>query len=169
MLTLALADRSKAIARHMTMQNRFELVVDDLQLALRCFQTRCKQTLLLQVLRDKLLAEAEESVRLNADVAARWAHLFKVEVPQELQEQMQSQQAACDEIIASKDAIVADMRTQLHQKDDEYVRMLKQQGEDVDKLLASMQQQLEELQQAYRDELEQIDEAYMQVQCCYST
>lgn len=115
------------------------------------------------MLRDKLLAEAEESVRLNADVAARWAQLFKVEVPQELHQQMQSQQAACDEIIASKDAIVADMRTQLHQKDDEYVRMLKQQGEDVDKLLASMQQQLEELQQAYRDELVQIDEAYMQV------
>ena len=117
----------------------------------------------LQVLRDKLLAEAEESVRLNADVAARWAQLFRLEVPQELHQEMQSQQAACDEIIASKDAIVADMRAQLHQKDDEYVRMLKQQGEDVDSLLASMQKQLEDMQEAYRDELTQIDEAYMQV------
>lgn len=120
-------------------------------------------TLLAQVLRDKLLAEAEESVRLNADVAARWAQLFRLEVPQELHQEMQSQQAGCDEIIASKDAIVADMRAQLHQKDDEYVRMLKQQGEDVDSLLASMQKQLEEMQEAYRDELMQIDEAYMQV------
>ena len=123
----------------------------------------CFALSLLQVLRDKLLSEAEESVRLNAEVGARWAQLFRLEVPQELHHEMQSQQAACDDIIASKDAIVADMRAQLHQKDDEYVRMLKQQGEDVDRLLASMQQQLEEMQQAYRDELVQIDEAYMQV------
>ena len=76
---------------------------------------------------------------------------------------MLSQQAACDTIIASKDAIVAAMRGQLHQKDDEYVRMLKQQGEDIDSLLLNMGKQLEEMQTAYRDELSQIDSTYMQV------
>lgn len=76
---------------------------------------------------------------------------------------MLSQQAACDKIIASKDDIVAAMRAQLHEKDDEYVRMLKQQGEDVDQLLLNMGKQLDEMQTAYRNELAQIDEAYMQV------
>lgn len=87
----------------------------------------------------------------------------RLQVPQDLQREMLSQQAACDTIIASKDAIVAAMRGQLHQKDDEYVRMLKQQAEDVDLLLLNMGKQLEEMQTAYRDELAQIDGAYMQV------
>ena len=91
-----------------------------------------------------------------------WA-VCRLQVPQDLQREMQSQQAACDTIIASKDAIVAAMRAQLHQKDDEYVRMLKQQGEDVDLLLLNMGKHLEEMQTAYRDELAQIDGAYMQV------
>ena len=119
--------------------------------------------LCLQVLRDRLLTEAESSVQLNAQVASRWGHLFRLEVPQELHQEMLSQQAACDTIIASKDAIVAAMRSQLHDKDDEYVRMLKQQGEDVDLLLLNMGKQLEEMQTAYRNELAQIDDAYMQV------
>ena len=119
--------------------------------------------LCLQVLRDRLLTEAESSVQLNAQVASRWGHLFRLEVPQELHQEMLSQQAACDTIIASKDAIVAAMRSQLHDKDDEYVRMLKQQGEDVDLLLLNMGKQLEEMQMAYRNELAQIDDAYMQV------
>ena len=116
-----------------------------------------------QVLRERLLTEAESSVQLNAEVASRWGHLFRLEVPQELHQEMLSQQAACDTIIASKDAIVAAMRSQLHDKDDEYVRMLKQQGEDVDLLLLNMGKQLEEMQTAYRNELAQIDDAYMQV------
>jgi len=130
------------------------------------------------VLRERLLTEAESSVQLNAEVASRWGHLFRLEVPQELHQEMLSQQAACDTIIASKDAIVAAMRSQLHDKDDEYVRMLKQQGEDVDLLLLNMGKQLEEMQTAYRNELAQIDDAYMQVCvlglmsgciCCTST
>lgn len=96
--------------------------------------------------------------------------MCRLQVPQDLQQEMLNQQAACDTIIASKDAIVAAMRAQLHQKDDEYVRMLKQQGEDVDLLLLNMGKQLEEMQTAYRDELAQIDDAYMQVHTppCYS-
>ena len=114
-------------------------------------------------MRERLLTEAESSVQLNAEVASRWGYLFRLEVPQELHQQMLSQQAACDKIIASKDDIVAAMRAQLHEKDDEYVRMLKQQGEDVDQLLLNMGKQLDEMQTAYRNELAQIDEAYMQV------
>lgn len=95
--------------------------------------------------------------------------LCRLQVPQDLQREMLSQQAACDTIIASKDAIVAAMQGQLHQKDDEYVRMLKQQGEDVDLLLLNMGKQLEEMQTAYRDELAQIDDAYMQVHTARSS
>lgn len=117
----------------------------------------------VQALRERLLNEAEASVQLNCEVAARWAHLFQLNVPQELQQEMVNQQAACDTIIASKDAIVTAVRAQLREKDDEYVRMLKQQGEDIDLLLLNMGKQVEDMQAAYHDELAQIDDAYMQV------
>ena len=117
----------------------------------------------MQALRERLLNEAEASVQLNSEVAARWAHLFQLNVPQELHQEMLNQQAACDTIIASKDAIVTSVRAQLREKDDEYVRMLKQQGEDIDLLLLNMGKQVEDMQTAYQDELAQIDDAYMQV------
>ena len=120
----------------------------------------------MQALRERLLTEAEASVQLNSEVAARWAHLFQLNVPQELHQEMLNQQAACDTIIASKDAIVTSVRAQLREKDDEYVRMLKQQGEDIDLLLLNMGKQVEDMQTAYQDQLAQIDDAYMQV--CFS-
>ena len=110
----------------------------------------------LQALRERLLNEAEASVQLNSEVAARWAHLFQLNVPQELHQEMLNQQAACDTIVTA-------VRAQLREKDDEYVRMLKQQGEDIDLLLLNMGKQVEDMQNAYHDELTQIDEAYMQV------
>ena len=55
-----------------------------------------------QVLRGKLLAEAEHSARRNATVAMRWADLFGIEVPQDLHAEIEQQRLACDKIISSK-------------------------------------------------------------------
>ena len=55
-----------------------------------------------QVLRGKLLAEAEHSARRNATVAMRWADLFGIEVPQDLHAEIEQQRLACDKIIGSK-------------------------------------------------------------------
>ena len=45
--------------------------------AVNAFAACSDACLTLQVLRDRLLAEAEASVQLNADVAGRWGRLFR--------------------------------------------------------------------------------------------
>ena len=119
--------------------------------------------MLLQVMRDKLLAGAEGSARDNAAIAGRWAELYALEVPQELQGEMHAQQAACAAIVQAKGGLVEEMKGELKGKDDEYVRTLKQQAEDVDLLLQYMSTQLEEMQTAYREELSEVESAFLQV------
>ena len=117
----------------------------------------------LQVMRDKLLAGAEGSACDNAAIAGRWAELYALEVPQELQGEMHAQQAACAAIVQAKGGLVEEMKGELKGKDDEYVRTLKQQAEDVDLLLQYMSTQLEEMQTAYREELSEVESAFLQV------
>ena len=119
--------------------------------------------MLLQVMRNKLLAGAEGSARDNAAIAGRWAELYALEVPQELQGEMHAQQAACAAIVQAKGGLVEEMKGELKGKDDEYVRTLKQQAEDVDLLLQYMSTQLEEMQTAYREELSEVESAFLQV------
>lgn len=116
-----------------------------------------------QVMRDKLLAGAEGSARDNGAIAGRWAELYALEVPQELQGEMHAQQAACAAIVQAKGGLVEEMKGELKGKDDEYVRTLKQQAEDVDLLLQYMSTQLEEMQTAYREELSEVESAFLQV------
>ena len=94
------------------------------------------------------------SSRENADVAARWANLYSVEVPQarefslpfyftslgllcgvpltpdasnaqDLMRMIAQQREACGAIIASKDNLIADLKNDLTSKDAEYVKVLR--------------------------------------------
>ncbi len=70
--------------------------------------------ILPQELRSRLLAEAEQSASANAAVAARWPALFHTDVPQELFAALEEQRAACEAIIGSKDALIADIQVHMH-------------------------------------------------------
>lgn len=61
---------------------------------------------MLQELRGKLLAEAEQSARHNAAVAMRWADLFSIEVPQDLYQEIEKQRQSCQKLISSKDKLI---------------------------------------------------------------
>lgn len=116
---------------------------------------------LLQELRAKLLAEAEQSARQNAAVAMRWADLFSIEVSQDLYEQIEKQRLACEKIITSKDKLVTEIKAELKRKDDDFVKTLKRQSEDVDALLQYMSTQYVEMQNGYREELDEIEAALL--------
>lgn len=60
-----------------------------------------------QDLRTAVLAEAEASAVANARVAGAWGGLFALEVPQALFAALEGQRAACEAVIASKDALIA--------------------------------------------------------------
>lgn len=109
----------------------------------------------------KLQHEALDSGAKNAAVEMRWADLFEYSMPQELNRELEAQNRACNEILASKDAVIREFQRQLKAKDEEYVIALKTQAEDIEKLLDRMGQQYREMQDEYENELEQMEDAFL--------
>ena len=124
-------------------------------------QRRTEEELKRQDLRARLLAEAEYSARRNAAVAMRWADLFATELPQVLDGQIAAQRANCEKIIASKEKLIADIKTELKAKDDEYDKALKTQAKDIDTLISAMGKQFRELQGVFAAELGDIEAAFL--------
>ncbi|ETI51010.1 hypothetical protein L917_05258 [Phytophthora nicotianae] len=110
---------------------------------------------------EKLQQEAIDSGAKNAAVEMRWADLFEFSMPQELHNELELQNRACAEILASKDAVIREFQNQLKAKDEEYVTALKIQAEEVEKLVDRMSQQYREMQDEYELELEQMEDAFM--------
>ncbi|KAL3660180.1 hypothetical protein V7S43_014711 [Phytophthora oleae] len=110
---------------------------------------------------EKLQQEAIDSGSKNAAVEMRWADLFEFSMPQELHNELELQNRACTEILASKDGVIREFQNQLKAKDEEYVTALKIQAEEVEKLVDRMSQQYREMQEEYELELEQMEDAFL--------
>lgn len=109
----------------------------------------------------KLQQEALTSAKANAAIEMKWTELLEKDIPQELFQEIQLQMQACSAIIASKDDLIKDFTKQLHAKDEEYVRALRQHSEDIDTLLSRIRSEFRELQVAYDQELDHIEESYL--------
>ena len=109
----------------------------------------------------RLQEEAIESGKRNAAVEMRWQELMSFNMPQELLRELNMQRAGCEAIISSKDSLISEFRLELKGKDEEYVKSLKQEGEDITQLISRMRKQYQDLQNEYGTELSQIEEAFM--------
>ena len=76
-----------------------------------------------------LRGEAVDSSSVVAALTARWAQLMDIEVPQDLQQALQAQQAACEGVLGRKGAVIEAARNILKAQDDEYVATLSAQAE----------------------------------------
>eukprot|EP00933_Yihiella_yeosuensis_P039320 TRINITY_DN3329_c0_g4_i2.p1 TRINITY_DN3329_c0_g4~~TRINITY_DN3329_c0_g4_i2.p1 ORF type:complete len:667 (-),score=185.13 TRINITY_DN3329_c0_g4_i2:153-2153(-) len=111
---------------------------------------------------EALQIEAVTSGRKNAAIEMKWADLLNMDIPQELNDQLQFQKNACKQIIESKDRRIADFQTELKNKDEEYIKMLKQQSADVTHLIVKKREQYHTLRRHYSQQLEEIEEAFEQ-------
>jgi len=109
---------------------------------------------------EALQIEAVTSGRKNAAIEMKWADLLNMDIPQELHEQLQMQKNACAQIIESKDRRIRDFQTELKNKDEEYVKMLKQQSTDITGLIKGMRDQYHMLRQDYEKQLGDIEGAF---------
>jgi dynein regulatry complex protein 1 len=109
---------------------------------------------------EALQIEAVTSGRKNAAIEMKWADLLNMDIPQELNDQLQLQKNACRQIIESKERRIADFQNELKNKDEEYIKMLKQQSTDVTDLIAKMREQYHSLRHHYEQQLEEIEEAF---------
>jgi len=111
---------------------------------------------------EALQIEAVTSGRKNAAIEMRWSELLSMDIPQELHEQLQKQKNACTQIIEGKDRRIRDFLTELKNKDEEYVRTLKQQSGDITSLITKMREQYHAMRRGYDQQLEEIEKAFEQ-------
>ena len=110
---------------------------------------------------EKLEAEANASVERFEEIMRRWDPALAKTIPQDLQEKLAEQKAACDAMRDEKDKLINDFQQELKCKDDQYVRDLKKQAEDVDLILERMEDQVKTIMRGYREELEEIEKAFV--------
>merc|ERR1740117_1537782 len=85
-----------------------------------------------------------------------------MDIPQELNDQLQFQVNACQQIIESKDRRIRDFQTELKNKDEEYIKMLKQQSADITTLIGKMREQYHTLRRHYEQQSADIEGAFEQ-------
>lgn len=115
-----------------------------------------------QMRRQKQLEEAQLSTKRNAAIAMQWAALYDHDIPQDVQQLLDEQKAKCDQIVASKDALINDMQVEIRVKDDETVKALKQQEKDTIQLVKTMGTQFDSLFNESARQLRAVENAFLQ-------
>ena len=105
-------------------------------------------------------AEANTGEERFEEIMKKWLQAKDRSVPQELQDLLQEQRAACSAMIDEKDKLIREFQEELKAKDDQYIKYLKKQAEDVDLILERLEEQTRTLLKAYNTELEQIERAF---------
>ena len=94
------------------------------------------------------------------EIMKKWSEGKDKKIPQEIQELLQQQRAACSAMTDEKDKLINEFQQELKAKDDQYVKHLKKQAEDVDLVLERMEEQAKTLMKAYHEELTQIETSF---------
>eukprot|EP00756_Hemistasia_phaeocysticola_P022811 Hpha_TRINITY_DN15858_c1_g1::TRINITY_DN15858_c1_g1_i2::g.190601::m.190601/K19754/DRC1; dynein regulatry complex protein 1 len=105
--------------------------------------------------------EAASSAKRNASVQMKWDALFQKTIPQDLLREINAQNDACMKIIMSKDRLINELKEELRNKDEEYVKALKAQALAIDNLIGAMHARTQEMIVRYGDELQSIEDAFI--------
>ena len=110
----------------------------------------------------KTQEEASMSQRRQGSIQMKFDSLYQCKVPQDLLKEIEQQREACNKVIEIKDQLIREFRAQLRDKEEEYVKSLKQQSEDIDRLIETMHAQTNTMVAAYTRELKSIEDAFCQ-------
>ena len=109
---------------------------------------------------ERLEAEVTAGAERFDEIMRKWSEGKNKKIPQEIQELLHQQRAACSEMRDEKDKLINEFQQELKAKDDQYVKHLKKQAEDVDLVLERMEEQAKTLMKAYHEELTQIEKSF---------
>lgn len=106
--------------------------------------------------------ERAETMQRDGEVAGGWEKLRGIKVAHDLNAAIQAQKALCDQIVASKNALIAEMTEELDKEDEEFERNIRRQEEEVDETLKRMNSQYNELSAAYMSEFDEIERVFLE-------
>lgn len=121
---------------------------------------RIKEEAQAQQREAKTRDEAGSSETRKGSIQLKFESLYEFKIPQELVKEMEAQKAACSKVIEVKDQLIDEFRSQMRDKEEEYVKALKQQTEDIDGLIAEMHKRTDIMVEAYGNQLLYIEKAY---------
>ena len=109
---------------------------------------------------ERLEAEVTAGAERFDEIMKKWSEGKDKNIPQEIQELLHQQKAACSAMTDEKDKLINEFQLELKAKDDQYVKHLKKQAEDVDLVLERMEEQAKTLMKAHHEELTQIETSF---------
>ena len=112
--------------------------------------------------RNRIEQERAETMQRDGEVAGGWEKLRGIKVAHDLNAAIQAQKALCDQIVASKNALIAEMTEELDKEDEEFERNIRRQEEEVDETLKRMNSQYNELSAAYMSEFDEIERVFLE-------
>lgn len=90
----------------------------------------------------KLEEDNEECMRRYREINEKWSNILASKDPLDIHAEMEAQNARCMEIMARKEAVIAELRQELENADLKFVNDQKSQNEDIDLLINRMDNQV---------------------------
>jgi len=90
----------------------------------------------------KLEEDDQECMRRYKVINEKWSSILASKDPLDIHAEMEAQNAKCLEIMARKDAIIAELRHELENADLKFVNDQQNQNEDIDFLIDRMDNQV---------------------------
>lgn len=105
-------------------------------------QRRRKEKELEKTLLQKLEEDDEECTRRYMEINDKWSSILASKDPLDIHAEMEAQNAKCLEIMARKDAVIAELRQELENADQQFASDQKSQNEDIDLLIDRIDKQV---------------------------
>lgn len=76
---------------------------------------------------EKIEEEAKDAHTQYEAISANWDHMLSIRDPLDIDAEMKEQKKKCDEMLAQKDALIAEVKGELKKMDEAYYRDLEKQ------------------------------------------
>ncbi|XP_017788469.1 PREDICTED: dynein regulatory complex protein 1 [Habropoda laboriosa] len=128
-------------------------VANDMKELQRRKEMQEKRQSLLQVLEE----ENEKCMENYRDIMEKWPEILASKDPIDIHDELEIQNSKCLEMLAKKDALIAELKEELEEADLKYVEDVNKQKEDIDLLIERTENQIRIMTKAYRHETELIE------------
>ncbi|OAF67030.1 Dynein regulatory complex protein 1, partial [Intoshia linei] len=111
---------------------------------------------------EKLDVESKASQEKFDEISRKYESALQKDIPQELYKMLTSQKQSYDFMIEEKNKFINELESELRNKDEGYVKLLKKQSEDVDLMIDRMNEHFRQMYEYQEVELNEIEKAFCQ-------
>ncbi|XP_041982173.1 dynein regulatory complex protein 1 isoform X2 [Aricia agestis] len=108
---------------------------------------------------NKIEEEANDAQIQYEAITANWNTMLSIKDPLEIDAEMKEQKRKCDELLAQKNSLLNDLKSDLKQMDRTYYKDLEIQDNDIKELSDRIEKQITIMQKAYAKQLSLIEQA----------